>query len=327
MGNKSELSAVEPTPIEVEDSPEEIPSERDSFGVNYKRLSTLASIMYNVQKYSSYTFSIFAGLHGVNVLITPVISTSIADEVLSMSRAVYQAEGLESVLVWGSLSTHVIAGITLRIIRNLQHRIRYGGSKRHDNALKRKRKEQSLDQRAIVKDTSGEVTVNDDKEVGLAGGVTNMVGLGPKKSYVFRKFGLSPLQMSGYLLIPLVSYHALQTRIVPLIIEGDSSYINFEFIAYLLSNTGSIWHPIKNWIVYPLLVVLSTYHSIYGLLKWNNVKNMKIRKTGAMTINILSLVGIWSLYTLSKIDYINSVPAFIVKKFDKYLDYFYYLKT
>lgn len=312
------LKAASPVPVELSD---ELNS---TFGPSHRRSSKLIPILTFVQKYSSYTFTVFTFLHGSTVIVGPLISESVANELLSMTRTIYQGSGLEDVLVWGSLSLHVISGITIRILRNIRYREKYGGSKAHDNKLKRKRRNSQIDKETLTKDYDGEVKVNDDSEVGLMGGVTNFFGFGFRKSYLFRKFGISPLQATGYLSIPLVAYHAIQTRIVPLLIEGDSSYITLDYISYLFNNTTHASGPILNWIVYPSLIGFTTYHTVSGWMKWLNVRSLTKRKIGAAFINLISLCGIYSVYSLTKIDTNLTVANFVQKQFDLYIDRFYF---
>lgn len=314
----SKLKPASPIPLGLTDE-----YTSSSFGPSQKNSSRLIPILSSIQKYSSYTFTIFSFLHGTSVMIGPVISESIGNEMLSMSRTIYQGSGLENILVWGSLSLHVLSGITLRILRNRRYREKYGGSKALDNKLKRKRRNSQLDKDTISKSYDGEVSVNDDSEVGLMGGITNFFGFGFRKSYLFRKFGLSPLQATGYLSVPLVAYHALQTRIIPLLVEGDSSYISLDYISYIFNDVRHTSGPILNWIVYPSLIGFTTYHIISGWMKWLNVKSLTKRKIGAGLVNLISLIGIYSIYSLSKVDTNITVAKFVQKQFDLYIDRFY----
>lgn len=314
----SNLKQSLPIPVEIEED-----KSSSSFGPSYKKTSRIIPILSTIQKYSSYTFTIFTFLHGSTVLLAPAVSGSLGNELLSMTRTIYQGSGLEGILVWGSLSLHVLSGISIRILRNLRYREKYGGSKLYDNRLKRKRRNSQLDKDVFSKDYDGEVRVNDDSEVGLMGGVTNFFGFGFKKSFFFRKFGVSPLQATGYLSIPLIAYHALQTRIIPLLVDGDSSYITLDYISYLLNGTKHVSAPILNWIIYPSLIGITTYHVISGWLKWLQVKSLTKRKVGAAMINLITLIGIYSVYSLSKVDVDMTVAAFVQKQFDIYTDRFY----
>jgi hypothetical protein len=161
-----------------------------------------------------------------------------------------------------------------------------------------------------------------DEEAGLIGGITGYAGLPPKKSFISRTLGLTPLQFAGYLSIPLVCYHVLQLRLMPLIVEGDSSYVNLEYVQHVFSSDQPMWRPLLNWIIYPTMILLTTYHTIYGLLFWNEVKNLKLRKLAMNLISLTSLCGIWSLYMIHKMD--SHVPGFIKTRFDGYLERFYW---
>ncbi|KAH3672833.1 hypothetical protein WICMUC_004055 [Wickerhamomyces mucosus] len=285
-------------------------------GINsnkYSKFSKLIPILTKLQKYSSISFSIFILIHGSTIIFGPLISTKFTNELISLGRQIYQVSGIEEWLVWGSLSLHIFSGIGLRIYKNYLYRLKYGS----------KRNPPVINQNILNKDYStGKIEIKDDSKIGLIGGIPNYFGLGIKISKSFKNFGLSPLQLSGYLLIPLISYHSFQSRILPLLIENDSSYISIEYISYILNY--SLSSTIFNWLLYSSLSVLTIYHSIYGILKWNKIKDFKIRKFFANIINGLSILSIISIYKLSKSDNLNNIGGFIINKFNHYLNYIWF---
>lgn len=77
--------------------------------------STILRVLLGVQKYSSYAFTGFLGLHLVSVVVTPALaSVDAGNSALLFARTLYQAPGLETVLVTGALVLHVGAGAALR---------------------------------------------------------------------------------------------------------------------------------------------------------------------------------------------------------------------
>lgn len=291
------LREVPPEPIQ----PDEVAHKAADVPHKKRELSAfLTSVLTRLQKYSAFVFTGFAFLHTTTVM-TPLGSVEAANQLLSMSRTVYHAPGMETALVWAPLTVHVFSGIALRLIRNYKFRQLHDASRRHDSSAVRARKD------VLVK--------NPDKEAGLIGGFANYFGLGVKKSLSFKKFGLSPLQLSGYVCIPLLGIHILQARILPKLVEGDSSLVSFEYIGFIMNK-----NPILNWVVYPSLLLFLNYHIISGLITYLKVKNFKLRKLSISWINLLTLVGSYNLYLLSKLDF-SSMQAFVLKQFEKYSYY------
>ena len=96
---------------------------------------------------------------------------------------VYQSVPLyEPICIIGSVAAHVMAGISIRIYKKCfqkkpLHRINNGRHSPITNKLE-----------------------DHDDEIGF-GGISNLFGLGYRKSFTVQ-FGLTPLQFSGYVLIP-----------------------------------------------------------------------------------------------------------------------------
>lgn len=311
------IKQVRPIPVSADTGSSSAPSddhEKRSISQSpwLPRLNSCIPLLQSVQKYSSYTFTTFAFIHGLAVVVAPAISTSLADDLIGMGRQLYQDSGLEWILVWGSLGLHVLSGVAVRSIRQAIHRLKHGDKRR--KALKR---------RTSLRDSiPSEEEVIVKEEGGLTGGISGYAGMKPARtSFVSRVLGLTPLQMAGYLSIPLVTYHALQVRILPLCLEGDSSYIGLDYLQYILSSSHGIARSCLNWLVYPSMVLLTTYHSVYGLLFWNNVKQLRLRKLAMNFISLVALCGLYSLYAIHKMD--SSVPQFIKLRFSGYLDKFY----
>ncbi|ANB11325.1 hypothetical protein AWJ20_4129 [Sugiyamaella lignohabitans] len=71
-------------------------------------------IIQKIHRYSTYSFSGFLFLHASSVIFAPVISPSFGESVLQTANPIYQAPGIEPLLVYGSLAAHVTSGIILR---------------------------------------------------------------------------------------------------------------------------------------------------------------------------------------------------------------------
>jgi hypothetical protein len=108
------MEGEETVPLkEVSPEPENVAAEtaedRPSPGNN-----SFLGLVQKVQRYSSYSFSGFLGLHAASMVIAPLISIPVADSTMSFSNAIYQAPAIEPILVYGSLTAHIISGMILR---------------------------------------------------------------------------------------------------------------------------------------------------------------------------------------------------------------------
>ncbi|KAK0612575.1 hypothetical protein B0T17DRAFT_610665 [Bombardia bombarda] len=82
-----------------------------------------------VQRYSSYTFSLFATLHLATTSIIPLVARSVpaSESYLLLAREIYQTPLSEPLLVALPIAAHVGAGIALRLVRRAQNIRRYYG--------------------------------------------------------------------------------------------------------------------------------------------------------------------------------------------------------
>ena len=193
------LQEVQPQPLT---SIDDIPTPRPNWILRYA---------LKIQKYSAYTFSTFVGIHFTSVILTPIYPKHIAPQIFEIARAIYHGIPMfETVGIIGAGIAHVLAGITVRIVRP-----------------KRKRG-----------------PAEEDVLIGL-GGITSLVGLGYRKSIISSLFpSLSPLLLLGYLLIPLLGYHFYKFRYAPMMVDGDLSLLTMEYVAMYartLMNKTAIW--------------------------------------------------------------------------------------
>ncbi|ODV61082.1 Mcp1p ASCRUDRAFT_8041 [Ascoidea rubescens DSM 1968] len=169
-----------------------------------------------LQKYSSISFQIFFLLHLTNVSIIPLISIDKFDDVLMINREVYQNN--EFLLIYGSLTTHILSGILVRLFRRIRSRFKYGTFKKQK-----------------------------------------------KNKGFFKSF--NNLQLTGYILIPIVLFHILKERISPILVDGDSSFVDINYIIFQLKE-----HKFRTISGLNLLSILSIYHIIKGSVKWFKLK-------------------------------------------------------
>lgn len=85
-----------------------------------------------IQKYSTYPPTAFLVLHFANTSLIPLVTRSVpaSEPYLLLTRPVYQAPGLEHVVLTLPILVHVAAGIALRNIR-ASHRARLYGAETH----------------------------------------------------------------------------------------------------------------------------------------------------------------------------------------------------
>ncbi|KAF3121632.1 hypothetical protein TWF703_001853 [Orbilia oligospora] len=77
--------------------------------------------VFKSQQISSYVFTGFLGIHWFTTGILPLVSNPEAvDNSLLLSRVLYQNEFIEPCIVLGSVGTHVLSGVALRVIRRAQ---------------------------------------------------------------------------------------------------------------------------------------------------------------------------------------------------------------
>lgn len=93
-----------------------------------KRQLTLSSPVTRIQRYSSYTFSVFATLHLATTSLIPLVARSVpaSESYLLLAREIYQTPLSEPLLVGLPILAHVGAGIALRLVRRSQNLKRYG---------------------------------------------------------------------------------------------------------------------------------------------------------------------------------------------------------
>ncbi|KAI3406523.2 hypothetical protein KGF56_000655 [Candida oxycetoniae] len=264
----------------------------------------ILSLLYKLQKYSAYTFLSFLGIHLTSVVIVPIfpISKDIKEEVFSLAKAVYQGIPFyEPFVIFGSGIVHVLSGIALRFCRSKNNN-------KTQNKTMHQIKKNLSNNKIVIKET--------DDDIGF-GGISNLVGLGYRRSFTSQLFGLTPLQFSGYLSLPFVLSHIFKFRYIPYAIEGDSSLVNLSYISYALK----LKHTLLNCFLLTGLVWVMSYHTTNGVMKLKGLYSKNWKRIGLSVVNCLGICGCISIY-LFKREEIAGEADFIGRTFTKYINSF-----
>ncbi|CAK9442249.1 uncharacterized protein LODBEIA_P59920 [Lodderomyces beijingensis] len=256
-----------------------------------------------IQKYSAWGLVSFLGIHLTSVVVVPIlpISHDLKQQVFSLAKAVYQDVPLyEPVFIFGAGITHILSGIALRLVRYFKRRNQHRSAARV----------QLLNAAIDIKDS--------DDDIGL-GGISNIFGLGYRKSITTTQFGLTPLQFSGYVSIPFVLFHIYKFRYMPWAVEGDSSLINLDYITYVLN----LKHPWVNTVALLGLVLSVTYHVTIGGMKLQGFYSRNWKRAGLVMVNVLGFAGMVSIYMFKRSVNVDLHSAdFVGKAFSKYINAF-----
>ncbi len=169
---------------------------------------TFISLVTRIQKYSSYTFTLFLGMHITNNALIPLFTRSVSasEPYLLLTRPYYQSPLAEPIVVALPLLAHVSSGIALRVYRRVLLARRYGA----DSSLERQRlawprlSGTSLLGYILLPLAAGHIFVNRLLPLWVEGGNSG-IGL----SYVSHGFAKDPgISFVGYtLLIGVASWH------------------------------------------------------------------------------------------------------------------------
>ncbi|GMM36235.1 Mcp1 protein [Saccharomycopsis crataegensis] len=320
------LKNVTPAPIDgSEDELEESfvltpePQPRKYFGVpifnrsNPDIYRTTNNFLGAIQKYSSYSFTGFLILHSINVLVTPAINVDVAEETFMMARDIYQQENVEKWLVFGSLIAHVASGLAIRVIRTVKNYF----SRRNQAKNSKKNKSQFSQQLAMEQQAKYNSQTQDyeitDESVGL-GGWFGAFKLGIRRSKIASLLGVTPVQLSGLLLVPVLGYHILKERIAPLMIDGDSSLIKLGYVAHAFAKSNKL----VSYLGFGSLIYLTLYHVVAGWMKYLKIYSQTQRRRGFLLVNGLTLLG---MFSLSRIVSMGAEHGTVGKAYDAYMNY------
>ncbi|KAI5970225.1 hypothetical protein CANMA_000837 [Candida margitis] len=295
---EEELDSIDKDPHHQRLSPRHNDSEKKPIS------QWLIPILYRIQKYSAYSFISFLGIHVTSVVIVPIIPVDkeLKQQVFSLAKAVYQdIPFFEPLAIIGASVVHIVAGLGLRLVR---------GYKKHQL---HKKIEQRNKRNSVMNNNDSFRIRDDDDDIGF-GGLSSIFGLGYRKSFISKLLGITPLQFSGYLLIPAVVYHYYKFRYVPMSIEGDSSLINLDYISYVLN----LKHPKFQALALTSLVWVASYHVTNGVMKLNSWYSKNCKRMGLAIVNLVGVCGMVGVYLFKK-EEIDS-GDFLGKVFTRYIN-------
>ncbi|KAI5924554.1 hypothetical protein F4810DRAFT_664175 [Camillea tinctor] len=239
------LLHLDPTPMdnasiyekELPPLPNEKPtsSSTASLGLSGSRRGPIYYLT-RIQRYSAYTFGFFTGLHLTNTAIIPLIYRSLpySEPFLLLTRELYQTTFTEPLLVGLPILAHITSGIALRLIRRRQNITRYyGGATPGMWAL----------HHSSTSSSSSSSRSNSHTRVWPA--FTNVA-------------------LSGYVFAPLLASHVFVNRVLPLIVEGDSSNVGLQYVAHGFATTLDQ----LPWAAYSLLIAVGVGHMVWGAAKF-----------------------------------------------------------
>lgn len=195
-----------------------------------------------VQRYSSYAFTIFTSIHLATASLIPLATRSVpaSESYLLLAREIYQTRLSEPLLVVIPIVAHVAAGVGLRLVRRNQNLRRY-----------------------YYFDGGGG---------GGGGGGTAPQGLLHTWWNKCRAIGrrlvtgwpnLSYVSATGYAFYVTLAAHAILNRVLPMVVQGDSSDIGLAYIAH-----GFARHPVVSWLSYGVFLGAASGHMVWGWAKW-----------------------------------------------------------
>ncbi|BGP46128.1 hypothetical protein JCM10450v2_001968 [Rhodotorula kratochvilovae] len=250
-------------------------------------IETVNPLLRLVQNAGAASFSIFAVIHLATPLSALLPSTprhlssaeNRANGVLLLGRELYQGEWTEPVLVWGSLSAHVLSGVALRWLKVLERTER---RKVRREAVKRRARELATVKadelpgpdfsRANELERNLAVDEVDELEAELVATTTTDEELVVPAAVPAASGPLFPLpnlhQQTGYLLLPFVLHHAWMHRLLPAsplppILALSPSFFNYSFTSLALNHDSLVLRA-GSALSYAALTGLATYHGLVG---------------------------------------------------------------
>ncbi|KAI1827574.1 hypothetical protein F4861DRAFT_326007 [Xylaria intraflava] len=187
-----------------------------------------------IQRYSSYTFTFFAGLHFTNTSLIPLVYRSVpySEPFLLMTRELYQTPLTEPLLVGLPVLAHVVSGIAIRLLRRHQNKKRYHGGS-----------------------SPGFWPLTSSKDPSYPSSQSK------SSSRIWPAF--NNISASGYMFVVFLSSHVAMNRMLPIVVDGDSSNIGLGFVAH-----GFARHAQSAWLSYALLLTIGTGHMVWGMARW-----------------------------------------------------------
>ncbi|SGZ55973.1 CIC11C00000003518 [Sungouiella intermedia] len=284
-----ELTQVVPQPFELpSDHVSPPPKKHPTF------LTKLIKVLTQIQKYSSYTFLGFFGLHIASTVVVPGlgINAEKCQDIFEMCRNVYLGPLVEYLAIYAAGGIHLASGICIRVLRLFSSRTR------------------AQPKDFLIKDEYRE-------DIGL-GGLGTLLGLGYKRSWISSTFpSFTPLTFSGYVMAVCLGFHWFKMRLAPMLVDGDSSLVTLKYVThYLHQSPFGKWGAFCNYAMLVLLLWVSFYHIVSGLFKWRRQVRARAKKIA------YGVIGTFTSLSVIAILRMNLWPldtGFMGKQFAKYL--------
>lgn len=277
-----DLQQVVPEPLDLmlpSSDPQNPPKRKTS-----KLVVSIMRALTKAQKYSAYGFLGFFGLHIASTMVAPGlgIRAETCQDFFEMCRNVYLGPLFEYLAIYATGGIHVLSGVALRVFRTVTGK--------------------------PVRKQPRDIVIRDSNrdDIGL-GGLGTLLGLGFKRSWISTTFpAFTPLTFSGYVMAASLGFHWFKMRLLPLLVDGDSSLITLRYVThYLHQSAWGKWGAAINLVMLGLLLWVSFYHIVSGLFKYRRQVSARAKKIayGVIgTFTMLSAVAIfrmklWSLDT------------------------------
>lgn len=237
-----------------------------------------------IQRYSSYAFSVFAGLHFANTAVIPLLSSHSspsaavlsADSYLLLTRPLYQQPVAEALLIAVPLGLHIGSGIALRVYQwRFRSKLK---AKKHSGSP-----EWVLSTPSDSDDVESSAQLSDEVDISImemdrsrepSAGILDTI------SSLFRNWpSMSGVARLGYVLLPFLAGHVLMNRVAPLLTSsqglsesvtgldfsfgGSSSIVGLEYVAH-----GFARNPVFSSVGYAVLIGSASWHVVWGWARW-----------------------------------------------------------
>lgn len=260
-------------------------------------------IVTRIQRYSSYTFTFFAGLHFTNTSLIPLIYRSVpySEPFLLMTRELYQTRLTEPLLVGLPILAHVASGITIRLLRRSQNKKRYQG------------------------DSSPSFWELARSKTSLSSSSTSH----SSHSRIWPSF--NNIAASGYAFTVLITSHIAMNRVLPLVVDGDSSNIGLAYVAH-----GFARHAPSAYVAYALLLSVGAGHMVWGMARWFSLappanwkkitfdkptRRRRRRAWWAINATAVSLAAVWAAGGLGVVARAGPAQGWLATVYDSIYEY------
>ncbi|KAI1287146.1 hypothetical protein F5Y03DRAFT_128331 [Xylaria venustula] len=156
-----------------------------------------------------------------------------------MTRELYQTPVTEPLLVGLPVLAHIVSGLTIRLLRRNQNKRRYYGDASTGFW--------SLTQSKTSLSSSSSSTSSHRSA-----------------SRIWPAF--SRITLSGYAFTVLLGSHIVMNRVLPLVVDGDSSNIGLAYVAH-----GFARHAPSAYIAYAFLLSVGAGHMVWGMARWLDI--------------------------------------------------------